>query len=40
MSALSLAASVQSDRERTPSATNVECRLTNVELRYSFYFIY
>jgi len=29
----------QSDRKRNPSKTNVECRLTNVELRNSFYFI-
>ena len=30
-----LAASVQSDRERNSSVTNVECRFTNVELRNS-----
>jgi len=27
------------DRERNSSMTNVECRLTNVELRNSVYFI-
>ncbi|CAB1070787.1 hypothetical protein D1AOALGA4SA_1041 [Olavius algarvensis Delta 1 endosymbiont] len=30
----------RSNRKRNSSATNVECRLTNVELRNPFYFIF